>query len=126
MLDDGQVKVESVMKALSMALAACALVAAVPAAADPPRGERGARVERKQRDHDLARQAVLRREVLPLPRILAMAGDYQPGEVIEIELKAREGRVFYDVHVLTPAGAVRELYVDARTGRLIVNRMKSD
>lgn len=108
-----------------MAAAFAPALAALPAAAWQG-GKKEAEAARKQRDHDLARQAVLRREVLPLARILALAARYQAGEVIEIELKARQGVVFYDVHVLIPSGVVHELYIDAKTGRLIVNQVKRD
>ena len=81
---------------------------------------------RKAQDHEIARSAVLRGEVLPLRKILTLAGRYQTGELIEIELESKQGRVFYDVHVLTTAGVVRELYIDARSGKLIVNRVKED
>ncbi len=99
------------------------LFAAVPTSAFQG-DKRAVKAQRKQQDHDIARQAVLRGEVLPLPRILALADRYQAGEVIEIELKARNGTIFYDVHVLVPSGVVRELFIDARSGRLILNQIK--
>jgi len=80
----------------------------------------------KARDHDSARQAVLRREVLPLPRILSIANASQRGDIIEIELETKQHVLVYDVHVLTGTGAVRELLIDARTGKLIANRPKDD
>lgn len=89
-------------------------------------GEPSPKEIRKRQDHDLARNAVLRREVLPLTRILTLANGYQPGSIIEIELKSRRRVVFYDVHVLTSAGVVRELFINARDGRLISNRIKED
>ncbi|MCP3731030.1 PepSY domain-containing protein [Sphingomonas sp. MG17] len=107
------------------------LAALIPLLASAPAvawqgGKKETKEVRKQRDHDLARQAVLRREVLPLTRILALAARYQPGEVIEIEVKARQGTIFYDVHVLIPSGVVHELFIDAKSGRLIVNQVKRD
>lgn len=106
-----------------LVFAAIAPMLAAPAVAGPPQ-KRGDRHERKLRDHDIARQALLRREVLPLPKILSFASRYQAGDILEVELKARNGVVFYDVHVLTASGVVRELFIDARTGRLIVNQVK--
>ena len=108
-----------------LALALAVPMLAAPAAASLP-DRKEAKSVRKSQDHDLARQAVLRREVLPLPRILTLAGGYQAGEVIEIELKSRRGMLQYDVHVLTAAGVVRELLIDARTGKLLVNQIKAD
>lgn len=106
-----------------LALVAIAPMLAAPAGASSSQKREG-KQERKARDHDIARQAVLRREVLPLRRILTFASKYQVGEIIEVELKSRSGTVFYDVHVLTSNGVVRELFIDARTGKLIVNQVK--
>lgn len=110
---------------LPVAMFAVVPMLAVPATAIAGKKDSD-KAERKQRDHDMARQAVLRREVVPLPRILTLVSGYQPGEVIEIELEGKNGQLIYDVHVLTDAGAVRELLVDARSGKLIVNRSKGD
>ncbi len=107
---------------LSAAIAASALM---PTAAVGGQ-ERHEKAQRKDRDHDAARQAVLRGEVLPLPRILTMAARYQRGEVIEIELEGKAQRLIYEVHVLTSDGLVRELLIDARTGKLIANQPKDD
>lgn len=107
-----------------IALALLAVVSTAPAAVAKPKDPDKA--ARKQADHELARQAVLRREVVPLPRILQLANGYQPGEVIEVELESKKGFLHYDVHVLTAAGVVRELLIDARSGKLVVNRPKVD
>lgn len=111
-------------KAIALAAVSVLLCSTSAFAVGPSKGEDKA--ARKRADHELARQAVLRGEVVPLPRILQLANGYQPGEIIEIELKSRKGNLHYDVHVLTPAGAVRELLIDARTGRLIINQPKAD
>ncbi len=116
------------MIARKMLLAAlCPLLIAAPMTANVAAKEgKAAKQERKAQDHELARQAVLRREVLPLPRILALAAKYQNGDVIEVELEAKRGVLLYDVHVLVPSGEVRELMIDARSGRLISNLPKRD
>lgn len=110
-------------KLLLLALAAAQLAAA-PAAAR--KDESPSKREQKMRDHDYARQALLRGEVLPLPRILAFATKYQAGEMLEVELKSRDRVLIYDVHVLTANGSVRELLIDARNGKLIANNLKND
>jgi len=79
----------------------------------------------KIRDHEFARQAVLRGEVLPLTQILGRVARYQSGDVIEIELKTRDRILIYDVDVLVPSGQVHALAIDARSGALLSNRQKA-
>ena len=43
--------------------------------------------DHKKQSHEAARQALLRKEVLPLTRILAIAAQRVPGEIIEVELE---------------------------------------
>ncbi|WP_425998680.1 PepSY domain-containing protein [Caulobacter sp. DWR1-3-2b1] len=70
----------------------------------------------KKRDHDAARAALARGEVLPLTRILAIAEQRAPGEVIEVELEEDHGRLKYDLKILARSGRVLELELDAKTG----------
>jgi uncharacterized membrane protein YkoI len=70
-------------------------------------------------DHDRARRAFERGEVLPIMRILALVTRYLPGDIIEVKLDRRHGRFTYEVKVLTPAGRVRELVLDASTGAFV-------
>jgi len=73
--------------------------------------------EHKKQSHEAARQALLRKEVLPLTRILAIAAERAPGEVIEVELEQGDnGRLKYDLKILAKTGRVRELELDAKTG----------
>lgn len=73
--------------------------------------------EHKKQSHEAARQALLRKEVLPLTRILAIAAQRAPGEVIEVELEeAGHGRLKYDLKILGKNGRIRELELDAKTG----------
>lgn len=73
--------------------------------------------EHKKQSHEAARQALLRKEVLPLTRILAIAAQRAPGEVIEVELEeAGKGRLKYDLKILSKTGRIRELELDAKTG----------
>lgn len=73
--------------------------------------------DKKKQNHEAARQALLRKEVLPLTRILAIAAQRAPGEVIEVELEQGDhGRLKYDLKILAKNGRVRELELDAKTG----------
>ena len=72
--------------------------------------------DKKKKDHEAARIALLRKEVLPLTRILAIAAERAPGEIIEVELEEDDGRLKYDLKILAKNGRVRELELDAKTG----------
>ncbi|MFV3126671.1 PepSY domain-containing protein [Niveispirillum sp. KHB5.9] len=73
--------------------------------------------KRKDKDHDAAREALRRGEILPLIRILEIVGREQPGDILEIELE--DDPVSYEVKVLAPDGRVRKLVLDARTGAVL-------
>lgn len=75
-------------------------------------------------DHVAAREALRRGEILPLTRILAIAQRAEPGDVIEVELDRHREGWRYKVKVLMPAGRVRKLRIDARTG--VVLEVKDD
>ncbi|KHL26596.1 hypothetical protein PK98_09555 [Croceibacterium mercuriale] len=65
------------------------------------------------------RAAVARGQVLPLPRILALARTRVPGDMLKVELEEEDGRIAYEIKILTPAGRIREVTLDARTGRVL-------
>lgn len=71
-------------------------------------------------DHDHARAAVQRGEILPITRILPIVQQRVPGHVIEIELDDDDDgrRIEYEIKVLTANGRVIEVKIDARTGRI--------
>jgi uncharacterized membrane protein YkoI len=72
-----------------------------------------------QREHDEIRAALQRGEVLPLTRILAIAQQQVPGDVIEMELESKRGTLIYEIKVLAQSGRVREIKIDARNGKVI-------
>ena len=74
---------------------------------------------RGDHDHEAARAALARGEILPLTRILALVAQQAPGDILEIELEREQSRFIYEVRVLTPAGKVVEVKFDARTGARI-------
>jgi uncharacterized membrane protein YkoI len=65
------------------------------------------------------RAALQRGEVLPLARILAIAQEKVPGDVIEVELENKRGALVYEIKVLTESGRVREIKIDARQGTIL-------
>ena len=75
--------------------------------------------DKKQREHDAIREALQRGEALPLVRILALAQQAVPGDVIEVELERKHEALVYEIKVLTQTGRVREIKLDARTGNIL-------
>lgn len=74
---------------------------------------------RDDQDHEAARKAMARGEILPLTRILPVVAQARPGDVLKLQLDRHGQRFVYEVTVLTPAGKVTEVHVDAKTGALL-------
>lgn len=66
-----------------------------------------------------ARQLVRAGKILPLERILATAFAQQNGRVLEVELERKDNRYVYEVELVTEAGEVWEIKVDATTAELV-------
>lgn len=92
-------------------LAACVLCAAALAA--PPAWASG------KDDHDRARQAVQAGHVLPLPTVLERLQREVPGQVLEVELEQERERWIYEIKLLTPAGQLTKVKLDARTAEVL-------
>ncbi|MBB6093589.1 putative membrane protein YkoI [Povalibacter uvarum] len=73
----------------------------------------------KKREHDAIRSALQRGEALPLTRILSIAQQAVPGDVIEVEIETKKDALIYEIKVLTANGRVREVKIDARTGSIL-------
>jgi len=70
-------------------------------------------------DHVTARQLLQRGDILPLRRILEIVHARVPGDVIEVELEHSHHHGWeYEVKVLTDKGRVREVKLDAGTGKV--------
>lgn len=78
-----------------------------------------ARADKHKHGHVEARELLRRGEILPLATILQVAAKQVPGDVIEVELDHEDDGWEYDVKVLTPAGQVRKLTIDARHGKVL-------
>lgn len=96
-------------------LAACVLCAA--ALAVLPASASG------KDDHDRARQAVQAGQVLPLPTVLERLQREVPGQVLEVELEQEleqeRERWIYEIKLLTPAGQLTKVKLDARTAEVL-------
>ncbi len=73
----------------------------------------------KKNEHNVVREALQRGEVLPLEKILTIAKEQVPGDVIEVELEDEKQALVYEIKILTSTGRVREVKIDARTGKVI-------
>ncbi|MBM7334978.1 PepSY domain-containing protein [Alcanivorax marinus] len=70
--------------------------------------------------HDEALRLRQSGEVQPFEQILAVAMARHPGaSLLEAELERDDGALIYELEVLTEDGVVRELEIDARTGRVL-------
>src|SRR5512138_3067875 len=77
-------------------------------------------------DHEVARRAVERGELLPLAKILAATEREVPGGVLEVELDEEDGRYLYEIEVLLNDGRVIELTYDGKTGKLLESEIEDD
>lgn len=94
-------------------LISAAVIATLSVAAD-------ARAQAVEYDHVAAREALQRREILPLSRILASVQGAAAGEVVMVRLTRHEEHGWrYRIRVLAPDGRLRLIRIDARTGRVI-------
>ena len=61
--------------------------------------------------------------ILPLEQVLQQAMDRYPGaKLLEVELEEKYDVYIYEVELLTAEGVVRELDIDAATGRLLKDK----
>ncbi|KRS15680.1 PepSY domain-containing protein [Roseovarius indicus] len=70
-------------------------------------------------DHERARDALERGEVLPLTRILEIAEADTGGRAIEVEFERDDGRWVYELELITPDGRLVELEIDGATGAIL-------
>ena len=72
-----------------------------------------------QEDHEIARSALLRGEIMPVQAIVdaarAMVGD----DLLGLELEREDERWIYEIKYVDDAGHVRTLNLDAHTGKKI-------
>jgi uncharacterized membrane protein YkoI len=73
-------------------------------------------------DHNRASQAVGQGRALPLSEILQRVKARLGGEVIGVEFKRKGGLLLYKLKLVTAAGWLREVTVDARTGDIVESK----
>lgn len=62
--------------------------------------------------------------VLPIERILDQARAAFAGTITEVELERENGRLVYEVEILTPDGREAEIEYDARSGFELSRKVK--
>jgi len=77
------------------------------------------RDEDEDDDHVRARHALEEGYARPLKEIMELVGDRLGGKVIGIEFHGRDHHYLYEFRIITPAGELREVYVDAQTGEIL-------
>ena len=77
-------------------------------------------------DHDRARRAVEAGQVLPLPAVLEHLQRAVPGQVLEVELEQEGGRWIYEIKLITPAGQLTKVKLDARTAEVLRVKPRED
>ena len=70
-------------------------------------------------DHDRAMEALRRGRVRPLADIMAEVGPELGGHVVGVEFGDEDGIYVYEFRVVTAAGRLREVYVDATSGQIL-------
>lgn len=78
-----------------------------------------AQEEDSKADHELARQALQRKEILPLDEVLRAIRDRVPGEIVEIELEREQERWIYEVEIIDETGRMRDVLVDAKNAEIL-------
>ncbi|MCQ6259235.1 PepSY domain-containing protein [Pseudomonas sp. Q11] len=74
-------------------------------------------------DQDEALQLRQQGVILPLEHLLQQALDRHPGaKLLEAELEEKHGVYIYEVELLATDGVVRELDLEAATGRLLKDK----
>lgn len=71
-------------------------------------------------DHERARQAMVRGDVLPLKRVMERLDALRPGgHILEVELEEHGGRWVYEIKQLEPGGQIVKIKLNAQTGDLL-------
>ena len=82
--------------------------------------------ERGHGDHDLARQALERGQVLPLRTVLEKVEREYQGQVLKVEFEHDDGRFLYEIRLLQQDGRMAKLKIDAVDGRVLKIKRKEN
>ncbi len=92
---------------------------ATPAFAENGRGGNGGGGGDNGADHDRAREAVERHEARPLAEVLRGVEERYQAHMVAVRFEPEDGRLAYKIELITAAGRIIEVVVDAETGNII-------
>jgi uncharacterized membrane protein YkoI len=72
-----------------------------------------------QEDHEIARSALLRGEVMPVQDIVDAARTMVGDDLLGLELEREDDRWIYEIKYVDDSGHVRTINLDAHTGKQI-------
>ena len=61
-------------------------------------------------------------EILSLEVILKNVRQIFPGKVLEVELEKEDEQIVYEIEILDGNGVIKEIYIDAKTGKLLLTK----
>jgi uncharacterized membrane protein YkoI len=104
-----------------LAAALVAGLAVAPAFGDDHGDEREnyRRPHRSHEDHDVARDALERGDILSLEKVVAEVRKTISGKLVGVDLEQKHGKWVYEFKLLAPEGSMIEVYADARTGTIM-------
>ena len=70
-------------------------------------------------DHDAARDAVRRNQVIPLSDIIPDVLQRFDARLLEVEFEREDGQFIYELELITGSGRMIEVMVDAASGELL-------
>ncbi len=73
-------------------------------------------------DYIEARRLLDSGEILSLEVILGNVRQIFPGKVLEVELEKEGHNIVYEIEVLGDNGVIKEIYIDAKTGKLLLTK----
>ena len=103
---------------------AAVVFSSLPSWADSDGEHRGGAHENERHDHDgydhdRALKAVRKGEVLPLEQVLTIVRAKYKGAVVHTKLEREHGVWVYELKILDRNGRMREIYINAKTGKLL-------
>lgn len=72
-----------------------------------------------EHDHERARRAVECGAIMPLADVLEAVRPHISGKIIGTEFEKEDGNWIYELKTIDTAGRLVEVYVDARTARIL-------
>lgn len=70
-------------------------------------------------DHIEAKRLLNSGEIMSLDDILEIIRQTYPGKLLEVELEKENRKIVYEIEILGADGIVKEIYIDAKTGKFI-------